>query len=154
MSLAVICPARKPHPRTVALLNQFAPGAVIPYMNDSEAYWRLLQGWWRGNRPFALVEHDVGIHRGVVPQFEKCLKPWCVFPYQGPIPAGESAHSVIDRGFGCVRFSAALLGETRGLLDSLPRHWASLADVVADALEDRGYQRHVHRPPVGHYHYD
>jgi hypothetical protein len=100
-----------------------------------------------------VVEHDIGVHADVLPQFTACPELWCGFVYE--LPGG-----VVDAALGCTRFRAELLHAERDLLtvvtgkaDDLPAgHWAHLDAHLRTVLTSRGYTLHQHEPPVAHFH--
>ncbi|HWU23648.1 MAG TPA: hypothetical protein VN088_19070 [Nocardioides sp.] len=100
-----------------------------------------------------MVEHDVGIHAGVVGSLTECREPWCGFAY----PIGAQMLVCL----GATRFTAELKGAEPDLLDAvgedatggLPaRDWRRLDVRILDHLRRRGYTQHRHEPPVAHFH--
>ena len=97
---------------------------------------------------FAIIEHDIAIHRDVMPQLESCLNPWCVFPFSG-------GHELFYEGLGCARF------RVKSLLSIIPDfsarigdcRWSDLDTRVGTILKEAGVQFHTHLPPVLHFHH-
>jgi hypothetical protein len=117
------------------------------------AYWRLLATVWREPGDLIVVEHDIGIHVGVLPGFDACPEPWCGYPYR--------VNRQVIACLGCTRFTAALKAAEPDLMDAvgeraeggvMARHWCRLDVRVGDELRSRGYGQHRHEPPVAHYH--
>lgn len=154
--MTVLVPYTRLHPATSRLLNRHAPSRWQVRLDpaDMSAYWSLLAAVWREPGDLTVIEHDIGIHAGVIPGFAACPEPWCGFPY------------ALDRGvllacLGCTRFTGQLKAAEPDLLDvagevtgdGLPaRDWRRLDVRVSDELRKRGYSMHVHSPSVRHYH--
>ena len=151
----ILVPYTRLHPATGRALNRYAPGHVRVRIDpgDDEAYWRVLAQAWRGPGDLMLVEHDIGIHAGVVEGLSACREPWCGHPY----PIGAQLLICL----GCTRFAAALKAAEPDLLDAvggdatggLPaRVWQRLDVRILEHLRRRGYRQHEHLPSVAHYH--
>jgi len=142
--MRLVCPFEV-QPETAEALERYAPDVEYVRMDGDAGYYALMAGLWRGEA-FAVIEHDVVIHDGVVPEFVSCPEPWCSFPYSG-------GYELFTEGLGCARFSTALLQRLPHLVDDITdRHWSSLDSMIASALHNAGYKVHVHSPPVGHAH--
>lgn len=152
----ILLPYTRLHPATARLVNRHAEGHVRVRLDpaDMAAYWKLLAAAWREPGDLTVIEHDIGIHAGVVPGFAECRGSWCGFPY--PLDRG-----VMLACLGCTRFSAGLkaaepdllevIGEVTG--DGLPaKDWRRLDVRIGDELKRRGYSLHQHAPSVRHYH--
>jgi hypothetical protein len=120
---------------------------------DDAAYWALLADAWRRPGDLAIVEHDIGIHDGVMPGFEACREPWCGHPYLIGVQ--------LLICLGCTRFTAELKAAEPDLLDvvgedataGMPaKNWRRLDVRILDEMRRRGYAQHRHDPPVAHYH--
>lgn len=120
---------------------------------DTSAYFRLVESEWSQPGDLVIVEHDIGIHRHVMPAFLACREPWCGNAYA----IGEQMLVCL----GCTRFTAELKAAEPDLLNEVgqvgndglqARDWRRLDVRLADALHKRGYQHHEHTPPVTHYH--
>jgi hypothetical protein len=118
------------------------------------AYWKLLAAAWLEPGDLIVIEHDIGIHAGVVPGFTECREPWCGVAY--PLDRG-----VMLACLGCTRFTADLKAAEPDLLevagrvtgDGLPaKDWRRLDVRLGDELRRRGYSLHQHEPAVRHYH--
>jgi hypothetical protein len=152
----ILLPYTRLHPATARLANRHAPGHVRVRLDpgDMSAYWRLLAKAWREPGDLVVIEHDIGVHAGVLPGFAACPEPYCGHAY--PLDRG-----VLLACLGCTRFAASLkaaepdlldvVGEVTG--DGLPaRDWRRLDVRTGDELRRRGYSMHVHAPPLRHYH--
>lgn len=152
----IILPHTRLHPATARLANRHAPGHRRVRLDpaDMSAYWALLARLWQEPGELIVVEHDIGLHAGVIPGFTACPEPWCGFPY--PLDRG-----VMLACLGCTRFRAELKAAEPDLLevtgevtgDGLPaKDWRRLDVRLGDELKRRGYVMHVHPGPVRHYH--
>lgn len=152
----ILLPYTRLHPATARLANRHAADHVRVRLDpaDDTAYWRMLATAWQQAGDLVVVEHDIGVHAGVIPGFAACPEPWCGHEY--PLDRG-----VMLACLGCTRFTAALkaahpdlldvVGEVTG--DGLPaRDWRRLDVRLGDELRRRGHSVHVHQPPVRHYH--
>lgn len=151
----ILLPYTRLHPTTARRANRHAPGHIRARIDpaDDDAYWRLLARAWRLPDDLVVIEHDIGIHAGVVPGFTDCRQPWCGHPYL------TGRQRVI--ALGCTRFTAKLKAAEPDLMDvvgedatgGLPaKHWARLDVRILDELHRRGYVQHEHTPDVAHYH--
>lgn len=153
--MRVIVPHTRLDERTVALLDSHATGWVGVPLDPAQpaAYQRLLTQEWATPGDLAIVEHDIGIHAGVIPGFEACPEPWCGHAY----PIGEQLLMCL----GCTRFRGSLKQAVPDLftrIDALPydgspaQDWRRMDVRLAGVLMGLGYTPHVHEPPVEHYH--
>lgn len=152
----ILIPYTRLHPATARLANRHTRSHLRMRLDpaDMTAYWRLLAAAWREPGDLVVIEHDIGIHAGVIPGFAACPEPFCGHEY--PLHLG-----VMRACLGCTRFTAALkeaepdlleaVGEVTG--DGLPaKDWRRLDVRIGDELKRRGYAMHVHEPAVRHYH--
>lgn len=161
----------------IETLRLYVPHAeFIDVSADEEAYWRLFRQLWIEEKSFALIEHDIEIHEGVVPTFLDCKHDWCVFPYNGPNWQAPNGN-LFTGSLGCTRFSDRLMKREPDFPDSLGtttrglarRDWRRLDNLVTSGLLARGYgvdrivgdKRFyadmmrgpvIHDPPVLHHH--
>lgn len=153
--MRVIVPYTRLHPSAAERLDAYAPGRHLMHINpaDSAAYWDLLDTEWCTPGDLAIIEHDVGIHAGVLPGFRECPELWCAHEYN---IAGRMLACL-----GCTRFRAELKAAVPDLfarMDALPfdgsppRVWDRLDVRLAEVLADLGYAPHIHHPTVAHYH--
>lgn len=150
--MRIVVPYVHLHPVTARLANRRLPGHVRVKLDaDPEAYWRLFRDYWGAGEPFAVVEHDIGVHASVLRQFEDCPEPWCAFPYQGP-PRLDGGDELLYRCLGCTRFGASLLADWPDFAAELPeRTWGRLDAAINHSLRSSGYEVHIHWPAVHHY---
>src|SRR5580704_14940007 len=83
---------------------------MVNVSGDLGTYWREFRKRWNGNHDLMTVEQDNVITPDVIPSFNMCPEPWCVFEYEGP-------PNMLNRGaedcwlktsLGCTRFSQQL----------------------------------------------
>lgn len=157
------------HPDTLSTVSALNGVEIVDMSGDDYAYWDAISERWDGTDDLLIIEQDIVIHGGVLPQLRDCPGDWCVFPY--PIFGGER----LTQGLGCTRFSAALQRkvpvtdfETNGrllqldipvgpgvLLDGIERRfpWPFLDVIIATRLRTGyGLAPHVHSPDVEHRH--
>lgn len=129
-------------------MRAFAPDCErVDVSGAEDAYRLLLERLWADGEAFLIVEHDVEIHRRVVPELAECPEDWCLYPYGGA--GGQS----LEGALGCTRFSAALIRDEPGLIGSLPvRNWRRLDCELLGKLRQTDRVPHVHQPPVLHHH--
>ncbi len=146
--IRVFCPYTTLHPRTRSALVEHAPDAEVMDLGTShDAYYNALSELWRGGKTFLVVEHDIEIHEGVLPQLRECDEPWCLFPYRGPEDV------MLTSSLGCTLFSAELLARHPQVMAELPvRDWRRLDCELSPRLMQLGYEPHVHEPMVLHHH--
>ena len=109
-------------------------------------YHEQLERYWQAGADWVNVEHDLVIDERVLPAFEACAEPWCVFVY-------ELACGYTPGALGCVRFRAELMAalpdamRLAGLADTsgvVAKAWYR-TDVRLDLyLRHAGYRPHVH----------
>jgi hypothetical protein len=155
----VVLPYTRVHPLTEESIAEHVPDIERVFVGRKDhAYWELLRDLWSAGETFVLIEHDMELHSAVLPEFDACRQPWCVFPYPGPTPPRgwsqvEHGDPLLYRSLGCTRFSAALIAKRPRFIADLPsRHWERLDAEIAPALMRLGYQVHVHRPAVLQHH--
>jgi hypothetical protein len=157
--ITLCCPVRF-WPSCRDSLAEHAPDAVIIPVaaEDSPGWWREISARWNGTEGLLLIEQDIAIHAGVVPEMETCPEPWCCFPFPRP-----EAPTLQDRGIACTRFSASFqqlvtvagieevpgsCWECRG---QDPSCWRHIDGRIGDAAAAKGITGpHVHWPPVTH----
>jgi len=100
----VTCCYTELHP---AAKEALPPDAELVYTGDDDfAYWRAIESRLAGAEDLVIIEHDIEIHPGVVPQLAACKSPWCAFPYfYGP---DKDPTRVLYQALGCAKFSAQL----------------------------------------------
>lgn len=112
---------------------------------DDEGYTygdMVAEAWNQGG--FVLVEHDIVPWWGAVRELWECEYDWCVFPY--PQGAGMP-----DPALGCCKFSDDLVNTYPRLQHDMKNvPWHQLQERILPFLWNKGYQWHVHWPPVAH----
>jgi hypothetical protein len=151
----VVVPFTRLDDRTRSLLDRHAPGWVGVELDPAQpgAYQSLMEAEWQRPGDLMVVEHDIGIHADVLPDFTDCPGLWCGNPYN---IAGQLLVCL-----GCTRFRAELktaVPDLFGLIDALPfdglqpRDWRRMDVRIAGVLQSRGFGVHTHHRPVDHYH--
>ena len=77
--MRTVVPTTRLHPTTGRLLNKYAPGHERVFLTGMDGYWQLVTELWGNGESFMLVEHDIGIHANVLPDFAACPSWWCGF---------------------------------------------------------------------------
>jgi len=150
------------NPETKRLLDLHVPDGIEVRLHQLDpdqptAYSRLLVEAWGWPGDLLIIEHDVGLHAGVVEALTACRQPWCGFPYQ-----------IGDRlmvALGCTRFTAHLKATLPNLMAQaasvgseqdgglLPAGvWQRMDVRIGALLEAHGHTRHPHLPEVQHFH--
>ena len=146
-------------PATAASFAEHAPGAgIIPIpADDISRPWADYAARW-GQDDLVVVEQDVILHEDVIPQFEACPEPWCLFPARHHAQGG----GWMTTGIMCNRFRRefmqavpvaaveAVPGSCSRCRGVNPRCWAHLDGRTRAAGEAAGFRLHVHWPSVGH----
>lgn len=151
----VVVPFTRIDDRTRAALDQHAPGWVGAPLDPAQpdAYQTLMEAEWSRPGDLVVIEHDIGIHANVLPDFTDCPGLWCGNPY--PIATGLAVC------LGCTRFRHELKAAVPDLfarVDALPpdgvgrRDWRRMDVRIAAVLTQAGFGVHTHHRPVAHYH--
>lgn len=148
--MRVLAPYTRMDPRTKAWLWVCAPQAEhVNVSGDDFAYWRAIDDCWDGSDDLIIAEQDNQINQGVLPSFESCRQPWCVYAYQG-----WSSSVLLDQSLGCTRFSAGLQEQvTLSEISHVPVKWDVIDRAISDALKSRGYTAHTHGVIKHHHSY-
>ena len=105
-----------------------------------------------------VIEQDVIIHADVLPQFEACPEPWCLFPARHYATPG----GWMTTGIMCNRFRRefmeavpveaveAIYGSCGAVRRREPEVLGHLDGKTREAGEAAGFKIHVHWPSVGH----
>lgn len=98
--MRILCCYANLHPVTAISIAEFAPQAeMIDVIWDNFAYWREIATRWTGKEDLMTLEQDMEITEEIIPSFEECPEPWCLYEYQGPPNKGILRYSL-----GCTRF--------------------------------------------------
>lgn len=156
----ICCPVRLYRATEVAL-RLHAPQARIKFIdadNIEEPWTTYRQYWEKAEDDLLIIEQDIVIHEDVIPSFEECPEPWCLFPF----PHYSRDGALMDSGIGCNRFRREFMEKVTAedvesqyascnrCGGSNPRCWAHLDGRTNDAGHAKGFGIHVHYPPVGH----
>ena len=159
--IVLCCPVQgRLWPATAASLAAYAPGAeIIPIpAADISRPWADISARW-GTGDLLYIEQDIILHADVLPQFEACPEPWCLFPHPHHSHPDGELHAT---GMGCNRFREefmravsveaveAVYGSCSRCGGVNPKCWAHLDGRINEAGEAAGFRLHVHWPPVGH----
>lgn len=150
--MRLVVPYTHLRPETTEALGASGLAYEAVRVHGDDGYYALLSGLWAAGGPFAVVEQDIVVGPGTLPDLAACPRDWCSFGYS--YLASEAYH-----GLGCARFSAALLARVPGAMDRVAlmsdathdaRHWCRLDGWLQQVLREAGEQRCEHKPPVGH----
>lgn len=139
------------HPKTVEALSKYAPDVKFIYTEpeDDYSYWREIKKQWTGEDDLLIIEQGEMIHESVIPQFESCPMPWCIFPFQ-------IAQKGVWRyeGLGCTRFRKELQKEisVSNIKEINGGKWIHVEGMLLEACKEYGYSAHAHYPGVIHHH--
>ena len=118
--------------------------------------WEAYKSLW-GQDDLMVIEQDIILHEDVIPQFENCPEPWCLFPFR--YTPGED---FLAEGTGCnryrLRFQQEVLPEAAEAVDGCcprcegknPGCWAHIDGRLLEAGRKAGFEIHVHWPSAGH----
>lgn len=147
-------------PGTRDSLAGHAPDAlVIPIdRDDIEQPWTTYARYW-GTDDLVVIEQDVIIHAGVLPSFESCPEPWCLFParHYAVGPSGFMKTGIMCNRFRREFMEAVPVEAVEAIRGSCNlchgvnrRCFRHLDGRTREAGEAAGFSIHVHWPSVGH----
>jgi hypothetical protein len=158
--IVLCCPvAGRLWPATAASLAAHAPDTLIipiPAGDISRPWSDYAERW--GEDDLVVIEQDVIIHADVLPGFERCPEPWCLYPARHYAQGGGW---MLD-GIMCNRFRVefmravpveaveAVYGSCSRCRGRNPKCFAHLDGRTREAGEAAGFKIHVHWPSVGH----
>lgn len=139
-------------------LAEYAPDAqILPVApGDLTGAWELYKSFW-GRDDLMIMEQDIILHGDVIPQFEDCPEPWCLFPFRY-----APGMDFLDTGAGCNRYRRefmkkvspemieAVYGSCSRCGGDNPGCWAHIDGRIREAGEKAGFAIHVHFPSAGH----
>ena len=158
--IVLCCPVEgRLWPATAASLAEHAPDAlIIPIpADDITRPWSDYAERW-GTDDLVVIEQDVVIHADVLPGFERCPEPFCLYPGRHYTTGG----GWMKTGILCNRFRRefmeavpveaveAIYGCCPDCRGVNPKCWRHLDGKVREAGEAAGFKIHVHWPSVGH----
>lgn len=139
-----------------AVRRALPPGHEVKLTAGEAGYGELFRALWLEGQPFIIVEHDVVPAPGMLAQLDGCSCAWCGHGY-GPTDTAYDASMCLGlvafRPLGDVPFEAMEPGEEARDEDGLPTavpHYTNVAAVVRRSLVARGWEFHMHTPPVTH----
>lgn len=147
--MRIVCPYTVVSPETREALRPHPVDFV--YMEDDQAYFRLLAHLWEAAEDVVIVEHDIVPWHGSLDEMIACPEQWCAFSY--------TLLEIVHSGLGCCKFAGSLMRAHPSLVaDTLsedsqvhPRgHWCNLDDRIRRQCHERRITQHVHGPSVGH----
>jgi hypothetical protein len=145
-------------PETYRALVKYVPIGSLELVNvtgDLSAYWQEFRKRWNSKHDLMTVEQDNVITGEVIPSFNACPHPWCVYEYEGPpnMIARGASDCKLRTSLGCTRFSQKLIADVP-IEDISARDyfaWYLIDYRVACVLGKKGYKPHVHGE-VAHLH--
>ena len=159
--IVLCCPVEgRLWPATAASLAEHAPDAlIIPIpADDISRPWADYAERWGKVDSLAVIEQDVEIHADVLPGFDRCPEPWCLYPARNYATGG----GWMKTGIMCNRFRRefmdavpveaveAIYGCCHRCRGENPKCYAHLDGKTREAGEAAGFQIHIHWPSVGH----
>lgn len=142
----------------------YAPDVEFIETKGLYGYNEAIASRWDGSDGLAVIEQDKEITAEVLPSFEQCDRPWCVYHYD-IFPMPYTKQTVL--GLGCTRYSAeaqkiiAVDDFIRPDYDFWPKCrrcdgkgcWAYLDARIGMALMGKGIEPHIHGKVVHHHEY-
>ena len=133
------------HPRTYRALVKYVPIGTLELVNvngNVSNYWHAFRARWQGAFDLMTVEQDNVITAEVIPSFESCEEPWCVYEYDGP-PHLEPDDRILKASLGCTRFSRELQRDVPITEISVEDYftWHLIDFRVAVVLKNKGYEQ-------------
>lgn len=149
--MRVVVPFTSLRPETAAALSASGFPHEPVEVDDGDGYHRLLSGLWAAGESFAIVEQDIVVGPGTLPDLAACPRDWCSCPY--PYMNGLYA------GLGCARFRESVIARHADLMDVVagmsdeghpPKHWCRQDGYMRAVLMQRGERQCTAHPEVGH----
>lgn len=139
-------------------LTEYAPDTQIMPVAEGDVFgcWELYKSFWGNDDDLMVVEHDIILHEDVIPQFEACPQPWCLFPFRY-----RPDTDFLRSSTGCARYRREFREKvTPEMIEAVPGScnrcdgrtgcWAHMDGRIHHAGEEAGFTIHVHWPSVGH----
>lgn len=141
--------------------EHFTPGCEFVNVTDQPfLYWNNIESIWTSGEDLMTIEHDNVITENTVTSFEDCPMPWCSFGY--PTMPGQE-YNLLVYGLGCTRFRKQLMAAVSpdevqavhgACVNCAPDNkrgcWRHIDGKIRHVLQRRGFEPHVHWPPVVH----
>lgn len=133
-------------PDAYRALIKYVPIGSLEMVNvagNISNYWHQFRARWRGEYDLVTVEQDNVINGEVLPSFQTCDQPWCVYEYVGP-PYMEDRQ--LKHSLGCTRFTQQLQKEIPWQRFSERDYfsWHLIDYRIGHVLGHAGYKVHVH----------
>lgn len=134
------------NPRTYRALVKNVPIGLLEMVNvegNVSNYWHEFRRRWRGEYDLMTVEQDNVITSDIIPSFQMCDEPWCVYEYIGP---PHMSDRWLATSLGCSRFSRYLQQDVpvSEISDKDYFTWHLIDFRLGIVLRDKGYTPHVH----------
>jgi hypothetical protein len=133
-------------PETYRALVRYVPVSCLEMVNvegNVSNYWHEFRRRWKADYELITVEQDNVITADVLPSFQMCTQPWCVFEYLGP---PHMSDRWLATSLGCSRFSRSLQAEVpiSEISESDYFTWHLIDFRLGIVLREKGYTPHVH----------
>ena len=99
----LFCYTDVPDARAEAAIRKYAPQAEFYATHERSTYTKIVADNWNSGEDLVVIEGDKVITADVIPSFESCNEPWCVFEYWN-YPPPYQQNTV--HGLGCTKYSA------------------------------------------------
>jgi len=99
----IFCYTDVPNPRAAEAIRKYAPTAEWIRTVEHHTYAKELTSRWDSGEDLVVIEGDKEITAEVIPSFEACDEPWCVYEYWN-FPEPYQQNTIY--GLGCTKYSA------------------------------------------------
>jgi len=121
---------------------------MVNVSGDISTYWLEFRKRWTGKHDLVTVEQDNVLTPEMLPSFNMCDEPWCVYEYEGPVNMVSRGASdrYLKTSLGCTRFSQRLQQEVPWTEFSKKDYfsWYLIDYRIAVVLGKKGYSPHIH----------
>ncbi len=138
-------------PETYRSLTRYVPIGCLELVNvsgDLSTYWLEFRKRWVGKWDLMTVEQDNVLDGEMIPSFNACPEPWCVYEYEGPenMVSRGAADRMLKTSLGMTRFSRQLQLEVPVTEISNKDYfsWYLIDYRIAVVLGKKGYSPHIH----------
>lgn len=101
----ICCYSSDVNPLTRQALSLYASDVEYVETKGLFGYNKAIESRWTGNTDLVVIEQDKEITADVIPSFDDCNKPWCMYTYFN-FPEPYTRECLV--GLGCAKFSAEL----------------------------------------------